>query len=82
MAILADWRQRKNLRLNFVFKIEHDADDPRPVARHAYRLDMRIVGTQPPHKLPELAVRLDTFEIEHQALRILEQHHLMRDRRR
>ncbi len=82
MAVFADRRQRKNLRLHLVLEVEHEADYPRPEARQSYRLDMRIVRPQPLHQLRKLAVRFDTFEIEDQALRILEQHHLVRDRRR
>ena len=74
--------KREKLRVHLVLEIEHDAQDARPEARHADRLDMRIVRVHAPRQLRELAVRLDIFEIEHEALRILDQHQLMRDRRR
>ena len=72
VAIIGDRRQGEDLRLHLGLEVEHQANDARPVARHAQALDVWVVGRDLGVQLGERRRQVVGLEVEHQPLGILD----------
>ncbi|EXI72926.1 MAG: hypothetical protein AW07_03063 [Candidatus Accumulibacter sp. SK-11] len=73
MTVAADRRQLEHLRIGLALEFHDQAHDTRLVTSGAQQLDVRIVGRNLARQSVEDTVELDSLEIDHQALGILDQ---------
>jgi hypothetical protein len=80
MAVFAHRLEREDLRLDLALQLDHHAHHARLVAPGADQLDIGIGLDDLGRQALQHLVELDAFEVEHQPVRILDQHLRVADR--